>query len=937
MKVDSIKIFGARQNNLKNINVTIPRDKLVVITGVSGSGKSSLAFDTIYSEGQRRYIESLSSYARQFIDSFDKPDVDHIDGLSPAIAIEQKTTSKNPRSTVGTMTEIYDFLRLLYARVGIPYSPATGLPIEKQSIDTMVAKILQKAENTKAMILAPIARDKKGEFKKEIEELAKQGFQRVNIDGEIYEIEEVPPLNKNKKHNISVVIDRIVISKEIETRINQSLELALNLGGGVAILEDLTKNEKNIFSEKFACPVSGFAIEEIEPKLFSFNSPFGACNICNGLGVEAFFDIKLIVPDTKKPLGEAIMSWESDKGYYAAMLKSLANHFGVKLSTPFRELKADFLEKLLYGTKEKIALEFKTANHTHNISRSFEGIMNNFARRINETQSDTIREELSKLQKVDLCSSCQGMRLNQKALQVKINKKNIMELTNMDVEKLIIWFENISLSKQKEEIAKKIINEIKERLSFLKNVGIGYLTLSRSSSTLSGGEGQRIRLASQIGSGLSGVLYILDEPSIGLHQKDNDRLISTLLRLKDLDNTVIVVEHDEDTMNASDYIIDIGPGAGVLGGQIIAEGTPEELKNDENSITGQYLSGIRKIEVPSSRRQGSGKKITIKGAKKNNLKNIDVELPLGKFNCITGVSGSGKSTLINQILKPAVSNSLNRKQQDIESFYKSIEGVAYIDKMISIDQSPIGRTPRSNPATYVGVFDDIRALFVALPEAKEKSFKPGRFSFNVKGGRCEHCKGDGYLKIEMNFLPDVFVKCEECKGKRYNKETLTIKWKGYSIADILGLNITEALTVFEAIPSIKNKLQSLIDVGLEYITLGQSAITLSGGEAQRIKLSKELSKRSTGQTLYILDEPTTGLHFQDIEKLLKVLNTLANKGNTLVIIEHNLDVIKNADHIIDIGPEGGDKGGKIIATGTPEEVAQNKKSYTGVYLKKILG
>lgn len=939
MVIKYISIKGAREHNLKNINIDIPKDKITVITGLSGSGKSSLAFDTIYAEGQRRYVESLSTYARQFLDSFDKPNVDSIEGLSPAISIEQKTTSKNPRSTVGTITEIYDYLRLLFARIGIPYSPATGLPIEKQTVSTMVTRIMALPEGTKGYLLAPIARGHKGEFKREFDELRKKGFQRLQINGSSYDIEEIPKLDKNIKHDIAVIVDRIIIKKGLESRLTQSIETALQLADGICILHNLETKTDTLFSEKFSCPVSGFAIEEIEPRLFSFNNPYGACPTCHGLGSENVFDPNLIISDQTKSLLEAIDPWNSTTNfYYRSLLTSLAEHYKVNINTPYYKLPKDFQQKILYGTGfEKINMQFTTEKSKHSSLKVFEGVIANLERRYKDTSSDQSREHLNQYIKQTTCHTCKGTRLNEKALQVKINKKNIHEISQFSIEKCYTWVKDLDniLSEQQKKIVEKVTKEIIERLYFLKNVGIGYLTLSRSAGTLSGGESQRIRLASQIGSGLTGVLYVLDEPSIGLHQRDNDKLLETLKYLRDLGNTVIVVEHDEDTIRQADYLIDIGPAAGIHGGKIIATGTPKEVEATKDSITGKYLRKELEIAVPKKRRKGNGNKLTLLEAEGNNLKKVTVDFPLGLMICITGVSGSGKSTLINETLYKAVSQHIYNSK-DTPASYNNILGLDNIDKVININQSPIGRLPSSNPATYTKVFDSIREIFAELPESKARGYKGGRFSFNVKGGRCEACKGDGVIRIEMHFLADVYITCEECKGSRYNRDTLEIKWKDKSIADVLNLTVNEACIFFKDISIIYTKLKALQDVGLGYILLKQSATTLSGGEAQRIKLAKELAKKSTGKTLYILDEPTTGLHFEDINKLLQVLNKLVNQGNTVVIIEHNLDVIKTADYIIDVGPEGGEQGGYILATGIPEEIAKITNNSTAKYLKPYL-
>ena len=923
-----IRIRGAREHNLKNIDVDIPRDKLVVITGLSGSGKSSLAFDTIYAEGQRRYVESLSAYARQFLDLMKKPDVDLIEGLSPAISIEQKTTSKNPRSTVGTVTEIYDYMRLLWARVGTPYSPVTGLPIEAQTISQMTDIIMQYPQGSKLMICAPVVRSRKGEYKKEIAEWQKSGFTRVKIDGEIYDIEETPTLDKNKKHDISVIVARIVVKDGIESRLSESLEKALKLADGLTVVENLSDNTEKLFSEKFACPVSGFTIADLEPRLFSFNNPQGACPDCAGLGFKQYMDPALVIPDTTKSVREgAIAPWTGLGGdmfhWYDTALRSLMRVVRFDIDMPWYKLPEETKQAILYGKKGHI--------------QTFEGVIPNMERRYMETDSEWMREELSKYQATSPCEACHGQRLKPEALAVKIGGKNISEATHSSIANALIWFEGISetLSPQKREIAKRILKEIIERLRFLNNVGLGYLALDRMSGTLSGGESQRIRLASQIGSGLTGVLYVLDEPSIGLHQRDNDKLLDTLIHLRDLGNTVIVVEHDEDAIRAADYVLDIGPEAGRHGGHIVAKGTPQEIIDNPISATGQYLSGMRKIIVPKTRRVGNGKFISIEGAKANNLKDVSVKIPLGTFTCVTGVSGGGKSSLVIETLYKGLNQLLNKSHEKAGP-YTAIHGCGYIDKIIDIDQSPIGRTPRSNPATYTGMFTNIRDWFAKLPEAQERGYKAGRFSFNVKGGRCEACSGDGVLKIEMHFLPDVYVQCDTCKGTRYNRETLEVKYKDKSIADVLAMTVDEASEFFKNIPALRDKCQLLQRVGLGYISLGQSAVTLSGGEAQRIKLAKELSRRSTGKTLYILDEPTTGLHFADIQKLLEVLHALVEQGNTVVVIEHNLDVIKTADYIIDMGPEGGDGGGQVIAKGTPEEVAESPISYTGKYLKKLL-
>ncbi len=931
-----IEIKGAREHNLKNIDINIPKNKLTVITGLSGSGKSSLAFDTIYAEGQRRYVESLSSYARQFLDLMKKPDVDSIEGLSPAISIEQKTTSHNPRSTVGTVTEIYDYMRLLWARAGTPYSPVTGLPIESQTVSQMVDKILEKPVGTKLLLLAPIARGKKGEFKKELESLQKQGYQRVKIDGEVYDIEDLPSLNKNQKHDIEVVVDRLVIKEGISERLAQSLETTLKLGEGLVYTEDAQSKERNVFSSKFACPVSGFTIEEIEPRLFSFNNPFGACPHCDGIGAKLYMDPDLIVPNHHLSLNQgAIAPWNTThSSFYHQTLASLAEFLNISLDTPWGELPEKARNIILYGSGNVCVPMVYSRFMT---DKPFEGVIPNMERRFLETDSAWVREEFSRYQSAAACEFCKGKRLKPEALAVKVNGLDIMEASEMSIKKARDWFAGVeeTLSPKKREIARKINKEIVERLTFLNNVGLDYLSLNRQSGTLSGGEAQRIRLASQIGSGLTGVLYVLDEPSIGLHQRDNDKLLETLTRLRDIGNTVIVVEHDEDAIRSADYLVDMGPGAGQNGGHVIAAGSVAEVLQNPQSITAQYLNGAKEISVPKTRRKGNGKFIGLKGARTNNLKNVDVKIPLGTLTCITGVSGGGKSSLIIETLCKALNKELNDSREPA-GIYDKLIGVENIDKIINIDQSPIGRTPRSNPATYTGLFTYIRDWFAGLPEAKARGYSAGRFSFNVAGGRCEACKGDGVTKIEMHFLPDVYVECDVCKGKRFNRETLEVKYKDKSIADVLDMTVDEAFEFFNAIPAIKNRLELLRKVGLGYIKLGQQATTLSGGEAQRVKLSKELSKRATGKTLYILDEPTTGLHFEDINKLLKVLHTLVDQGNSIIVIEHNLDVIKTADYIIDLGPEGGDGGGRIIAAGTPENIVKVKESYTAKYLKDYL-
>ncbi len=933
-----IEIKGARQHNLKNINVNIPKNKLTVITGLSGSGKSSLAFDTIYAEGQRRYVESLSVYARQFLDLMNKPDVDAIEGLSPAISIEQKTISHNPRSIVGTVTEIYDYMRLLWARAGTPYSPVTGLPIEAQSLTQMVDKILAYPQGSKLILLAPIARGKKGEFKKEFAELQKKGFQRLNIDGEIYSIDELPALNKNQKHDIEVVVDRLIIKDGIQTRLAQSVETALKLSDGLLYVENMADKSRATFSSKFACPVSGFTIAEIEPRLFSFNNPEGACPRCGGLGASLFMDPELVVPNENLSLASgAIAPWSvsSHSIFYRQTLNSLCDFLQISNKTPWKDLPAYAQETILYGSGNRCVPMVYSKWVT---DKPFEGVIPNMERRFLETESAASREELAQYQSAAPCDVCHGKRLKAEALAVKICGKDIIEAADVSIKQALQWFQGVEeqLAPQKREIAHKIIKEIVERLSFLNNVGLDYLSLMRQSGTLSGGEAQRIRLASQIGTGLTGVMYVLDEPSIGLHQRDNDKLLASLTRLRDIGNTVIVVEHDEDAMRAADYLIDMGPQAGSNGGQVTAAGTFDEVLHNPHSLTAQYLNGEKFIAVPSKRRKGNGKFLELTGARTNNLKNVNVKIPLGTFTCVTGISGSGKSSLILETLFKAVDKELNGARMP-SGAYDKLRGVEHIDKVIDIDQAPIGRTPRSNPATYTGVFTPIREWFANLPEAKARGYTAGYFSFNVPGGRCEACKGDGVMKIEMNFLPDVYVPCDACHGTRYNRETLEIKYKDKSIADVLDMTIDDAYHFFANIPPIKHKLEVLRRVGLGYIKLGQPAPTLSGGEAQRIKLSKELGRKATGRTLYILDEPTTGLHFEDIKNLLNVLEMLVEEGNTVIVIEHNLDVIKTADYIIDVGPEGGDGGGEIIATGTPEEVAKNKRSFTGKYLKGKLG
>ena len=938
MANDKIVIRGARAHNLKDIDVTIPRDQLVVVTGLSGSGKSSLAFDTLYAEGQRRYVESLSAYARQFLGQMEKPDVDSIDGLSPAISIDQKTTSKNPRSTVGTVTEINDYLRLLYARVGHPICPNDGIEISSQTVEQMVNQVLALPDKSRIQILAPLVKQKKGQHKKIFEMVQKEGYVRVRVDGELFDISEVPELDKNKKHDIGIVVDRIVIKEGIRSRLFDSLENALRLANGYALV-DVIGQEELLFSEHYACPYCGFTVGELEPRLFSFNAPFGACTECDGLGIKLEVDIDLVVPDQGKTLREgAIVPWNPiSSQYYPQMLEQACQEFNIDMDTPYEDLPEEQKEIILYGSNGE-TFHFHYENDfggVRDVEVPFEGVMTNIKRRYHETNSDFTREQMRLYMTELTCHSCQGYRLNPQALSVKVNQAHIGAVSAKSIEHVLDFITNLTLTEQETAIARPIIKEIHDRLSFLQNVGLDYLTLSRSSGSLSGGEAQRIRLATQIGSNLSGVLYILDEPSIGLHQRDNDRLIQSLQKMRDLGNTLIVVEHDEDTMRAADYLIDIGPGAGHAGGEIVAAGTPEDVAKNPNSITGQYLSGKRKIPIPEKRRSGNGQAIKITGAAENNLKNLSVEFPLGTFIAVTGVSGSGKSTLVNGILKKALAQKMNRNSAKPGKF-KKITGYKQIERLIDIDQSPIGRTPRSNPATYTSVFDDIRDLFASTNEAKVRGYKKGRFSFNVKGGRCEACKGDGIIKIEMHFLPDVYVPCEVCQGKRYNSETLEVRYKGKDIAEILDLTVEDAVEFFKAIPKIQRKLQTIVDVGLGYVTLGQPATTLSGGEAQRMKLASELHKKSHGKSLYILDEPTTGLHSEDIAKLLTVLERFVDQGNTVLVIEHNLDVIKTADHLIDIGPEGGDGGGMIIATGTPEEIAAVKESYTGQYLKKVL-
>ncbi len=938
---DKIIIRGAKEHNLKNINVDIPKNKLVVVTGLSGSGKSSLAFDTIYAEGQRRYVESLSSYARQFLGIMEKPDVESIDGLSPAISIDQKTTSKNPRSTVGTVTEIYDFLRLLYARIGVPYCPKCGRKIEKQTVDQIVDSVLNLEIGTRIQILAPIVRGKKGEFTKLLENMQKEGFVRCKIDGETYELSDDINLDRNKKHNIDIIVDRLVVKPEIRNRLSESIETAMKHSNSLVKVEIPKKGEK-LFSGNYACPDCNISFEELSPRMFSFNNPFGACPDCTGIGYIMRMDEDLIIPDKSKTLYDGVKAFGSStlkKGDTMARMyfESIGKHYGINIKNkPIKKLPREFLEKILYGTgDEEIDFRYESPSGVREFTQSFEGVLPTLDRRYRETKSDGMRRFYEMYMSNSPCHTCNGKRLRPEVLAIKVGDKNISEITDLSITKLKEYLNSLELSEKDRMIADVILREINSRLQFLIDVGLEYLTLSRSAGTLSGGEAQRIRLATQIGSGLSGVLYILDEPSIGLHQRDNDRLLATLKKLRDLGNTLIVVEHDEDTMYAADQIIDIGPGAGVHGGNVIAQGTAEEIKKIDNSITGRYLSGKEKIKVPKKRRKSNGKCIEIIGAKENNLKDVTVKIPLGVFNCVTGVSGSGKSTLVNEVLYKNLAKELNGSNEKPGKCTK-IKGLENIDKIINIDQSPIGRTPRSNPATYTGVFDIIRDIFAETNEAKMKGYQKGRFSFNVEGGRCEACQGDGVLKIEMNFLPDIYVPCEVCKGKRYNRETLEVKYKGKNISDVLEMTVEEALEFFNNIPRIKQKIQTLSDVGLGYIKLGQPSTTLSGGEAQRVKLATELSKRATGKTLYILDEPTTGLHIADVHKLVDILQRLVDTGNTILVIEHNLDLIKTADHIIDLGPEGGDNGGEVIAIGTPEQICKNEKSYTGKFLKKYL-
>lgn len=938
MAMEHIVVKGARAHNLKNIDVTIPRDKLVVVTGLSGSGKSSLAFDTIYAEGQRRYVESLSAYARQFLGQMDKPDVDAIEGLSPAISIDQKTTSRNPRSTVGTVTEIYDYLRLLYARVGRPTCPVHGIEISSQTIEQMVDRILEYPERTKLQVLAPIVSGRKGTHVKVFEDIKKQGYVRVRVDGEMHELSEEIELEKNKKHSIEVVIDRIVVKEGVASRLADSLEAALGLGEGRVII-DVMGEEELLFSEHHACPQCGFSIGELEPRMFSFNSPFGACPECDGLGSKLKVDLDLVLPNKDLSLKQhAIAPWEpTSSQYYPQMLEAVCNHYGIDMDIPVKDIPKHLLDKVLYGSDGE-EIYFRYENDFGQVRENyiqFEGVIRNVERRYKETTSDFIREQMEKYMGQQNCPSCKGYRLKKETLAVLIQGNHVGEITKLSVQESLEFFQNLSLTEKEMQIANLILKEICERLGFLNNVGLDYLTLNRAAGTLSGGEAQRIRLATQIGSRLTGVLYILDEPSIGLHQRDNDRLIQTLQNMRDIGNTLIVVEHDEDTMMAADYLIDIGPGAGIHGGEVISAGTPEEVMNDDNSLTGQYLSGKKFIPLPYERKKPDGRYIEIKGAKENNLRNVSVKFPLGTFIAVTGVSGSGKSTLVNEILHKTLAQKLHKAKAK-PGEHKEVKGIEHLEKVIDIDQSPIGRTPRSNPATYTGVFDDIRDVFATTNEAKVRGYKKGRFSFNVKGGRCEACRGDGIIKIEMHFLPDVYVPCEVCHGKRYNRETLEVTYKGKNISDVLEMTVEDAVSFFENIPKIKRKLQTIYDVGLGYITLGQPATTLSGGEAQRVKLASELHRRSSGRSLYILDEPTTGLHVDDIARLLKVLQRLVDNGDTVLVIEHNLDVIKATDYLVDLGPEGGDKGGQIVGYGTPEDIMNNEQSYTGKYLKPVI-
>jgi len=942
--MDHIQIRGARTHNLKNIDLDMPRDKLIVITGLSGSGKSSLAFDTLYAEGQRRYVESLSTYARQFLSMMEKPDVDHIEGLSPAISIEQKSTSHNPRSTVGTITEIYDYLRLLFARAGEPRCPDHGQPLEAQTVSQMVDQVLAMEEGSKLMILAPVIRDRKGEHQQVIDSMKSQGFIRLRVDGIVYDIDDVPALDKKRKHQIDVVVDRFKVKAGLEQRLAESFETSLGLADGIALVAPMEVDgkkgdgEEQTFSARYACTQCGYALSELEPKLFSFNNPAGACPTCDGLGVKQFFDPEKIVQHPEATLAEgAIKGWDRRAVYYFQMLASVAEHFGIDMDTPWADLPEGFRETLLYGTDEDVPFRYvNSRGHIMEKAHPFEGILPNLERRYRETDSQSMREELARHLSQQWCKTCGGSRLRQSARHVFIEQNNISDLTHLPVGEAHDYFQTLALPGRKGEIAEKILKEVRQRLQFLVNVGLEYLTLERSADTLSGGEAQRIRLASQIGAGLVGVMYILDEPSIGLHQRDNDRLLATLTHLRDLGNTVIVVEHDEDAIRAADHVIDIGPGAGVHGGHIIAQGTPEQIIANENSLTGQYLCGTKEIAIPAKREKGNGKQLVLTGATGNNLQNVSLTLPLGVMTCVTGVSGSGKSTLINATLYPVCAAKLNKATSLSHAPYQTLKGLDNLDKVIDIDQSPIGRTPRSNPATYTGLFTPIRELFAGTQEARSRGYKPGRFSFNVKGGRCEACQGDGVIKVEMHFLPDVYVPCDVCKARRYNRETLEVRYKGKNIHEVLEMTVEEAREFFDPVPFLARKLQTLMDVGLSYIRLGQSAVTLSGGEAQRVKLAKELSKRDTGKTLYILDEPTTGLHFYDIQQLLNVLQRLREHGNTVVVIEHNLDVIKTADWIVDLGPEGGSGGGRIIAEGTPEEVAQNADSHTGHYLKPLL-
>nr|WP_280144545.1 excinuclease ABC subunit UvrA [Caldanaerovirga acetigignens] len=938
MSKDKIIVKGAREHNLKNIDVEIPRDKLVVITGISGSGKSTLAFDTIYAEGQRRYVESLSAYARQFLGQMDKPDVDYIEGLSPAISIDQKTTSKNPRSTVGTVTEIYDYLRLLYARIGRPHCPRCGREISQQTVDQMVDAVMELTEGTKIQVLSPVVRGRKGEHQKLLENIKKDGFLRVRIDGEIVEVGEEIKLDKNKKHNIEIIVDRIIVRPGVESRLADSIETALARSGGLVIVDVIGEREL-LFSQNFACPDCGISLEELSPRMFSFNSPYGACPACSGLGVNMEIDPDLVIPDISKSVAEgAVVPWSSSPdGYYFQMLQAVLEHYGYDVETPLEKMDERMIDILLYGSDEVIDFYYESRyGSTRRYRGYFEGVVNNLKRRYEETDSEWSREEIEQFMSTRPCPVCKGARLKPESLAVKVGGLSIAEVTALSIRDAMKFFSELELTEKERIIAQQVLKEIKSRLQFLIDVGLDYLTLDRPAGTLSGGESQRIRLATQIGSRLVGVLYILDEPSIGLHQRDNERLIRTLKELRDLGNTVLVVEHDEDTMRAADYIIDIGPGAGEHGGRVVAAGPVEVIEKCEESLTGKFLSGKLKIPVPKERRRPDGRWIVLKGCREHNLKDIDVKFPVGLFTCVTGVSGSGKSTLVNEILYKALKEKLSGVKTRPGDF-DGIEGVEYVEKVINIDQSPIGRTPRSNPATYTGVFNDIREVFSLTPEARMRGYKPGRFSFNVKGGRCEACKGDGIIKIEMHFLADVYVPCEVCKGKRYNRETLEVKYKGKSIADVLDMTVDEALEFFQNLPKIRRKLETLRDVGLGYIKLGQSSTTLSGGEAQRVKLAAELSRKNNGGTVYILDEPTTGLHPADIKKLLDVLHRLVDGGSTVVVIEHNLDVIKTADYVIDLGPEGGDAGGEIVAEGTPEDVAFNEKSYTGHFLKKVLG